>query len=99
MPLIRWEPVGELNTIQHEMNRLFNTFFESTPTGRAGPLLEDDVLTISGEREAEHAQHQGGYDRPERALGGFFPFPDAADPERRGGPRRSRRAGDQNSQA
>ena len=37
MALIRWEPVGELNTIQNEMNRLFNTFFdESTPTGRAG---------------------------------------------------------------
>jgi len=24
MALIRWEPVGELNTIQNEMNRLFN---------------------------------------------------------------------------
>lgn len=37
MALIRWEPVGEPNTIQNEMNRLFNTFFdESTPTGRAG---------------------------------------------------------------
>jgi HSP20 family protein len=29
MALIRWEPVRELNTIQSEMNRLFNTFFES----------------------------------------------------------------------
>jgi HSP20 family protein len=28
MALIRWEPVAELNTIQTEMNRLFNTFFE-----------------------------------------------------------------------
>ena len=28
MALIRWEPVGELNTIQNEMNRLFNTFFD-----------------------------------------------------------------------
>jgi HSP20 family protein len=32
MALIRWEPVRELNTIQSEMNRLFNTFFDS-PTG------------------------------------------------------------------
>ena len=29
MALIRWEPVAELNTIQNEMNRLFNTFFDS----------------------------------------------------------------------
>jgi HSP20 family protein len=37
MALIRWEPVGELSTIQNEMNRLFNTFCDaSTPTGRAG---------------------------------------------------------------
>ena len=37
MALIRWEPVAELNTIQNEMNRLFNTFFDSIspdcPTG------------------------------------------------------------------
>lgn len=39
--------------------------------------LEDNVLTISGEREAEHAQHQEGYDRLERALGGFSPLPHA----------------------
>ncbi len=29
MAIIRWEPVGELNTIQNEMNRLFNTLFDS----------------------------------------------------------------------
>ena len=29
MALIRWEPVRELNTIQSEMNRLFNTYFEA----------------------------------------------------------------------
>jgi HSP20 family protein len=33
MALIRWEPIGELNTIQSEMNRLFNTFFEGAPGG------------------------------------------------------------------
>jgi HSP20 family protein len=35
MALVRWEPVRELNTIQHEMNRLFNTFFD-TSTGPNG---------------------------------------------------------------
>jgi HSP20 family protein len=29
MAMIRWEPIGELNTIQNEMNRLFNTLFDS----------------------------------------------------------------------
>ena len=29
MALIRWEPVRELHTMQSEMNRLFNTFFDS----------------------------------------------------------------------
>jgi HSP20 family protein len=37
MALIRWEPVRELNTIQSEMNRLFNTFFDSpTASGNGG---------------------------------------------------------------
>ena len=31
MALVRWEPVRELSSIQSEMNRLFNTFFD-TPT-------------------------------------------------------------------
>ena len=35
MALIRWEPVRELGTIQNEMNRLFNTLFE-TPTAGNG---------------------------------------------------------------
>jgi HSP20 family protein len=37
MALIRFEPLGELNTIQNEMNRLFNTFFDQPqPAGRGG---------------------------------------------------------------
>ena len=35
MALIRWEPAREINSLQSEMNRLFNTFFD-TPTGSAG---------------------------------------------------------------
>jgi HSP20 family protein len=31
MALVRWEPAAELNTIQSEMNRLFNSLFD-TPT-------------------------------------------------------------------
>jgi len=29
MALIRWEPVREIGTIQNEVNRLFNTFFDT----------------------------------------------------------------------
>jgi HSP20 family protein len=35
MALIRFEPLGELNTIQNEMNRLFNTFFDD-PQAKPG---------------------------------------------------------------
>ncbi|MDQ6744679.1 MAG: Hsp20/alpha crystallin family protein [Actinomycetota bacterium] len=122
MTLIRWEPVRELSTIQNEMNRLFNTFFDPSAqaaggaagsqgarrwmpamdlveTGEAFVLhadlpglseqdvnieLEDGVLTISGERRAEHADHKEGYYRLERAWGSFhrsLTLPDGVDPE------------------
>jgi HSP20 family protein len=119
MALIRWEPVAELNTLQNEMNRLFNTFFDQpAPTGRGGlpgrrwiPAmdlvesgdhyvlradlpglsdedvniqLQDNVLTISGERKTEHETQQEGYYRLERASGAFsrsLSLPDGVDPE------------------
>jgi HSP20 family protein len=119
MALIRWEPVAELNSLQNEMNRLFNTFFDQpAPTGRGGGQarrwipamdlvetgdhyvlradlpglsdeevniqLQDNVLTISGERKAEHETRQEGYYRLERAFGGFsrsLTLPDGIDPD------------------
>jgi HSP20 family protein len=119
MALIRWEPVRELNTIQSEMNRLFNTFFESQQAGGNGgsPMrrwipamdlveteedfvlradlpgvnekdvsieLEDNVLTISGQRKAEHEERKEGYYRVERASGAFsrsLTLPEGVDPE------------------
>ena len=38
MALVRWEPVRELNSLQSEMNRLFNTVFD-TPSGTSGNVL------------------------------------------------------------
>jgi HSP20 family protein len=117
MALIRWEPVRELNTIQSEMNRLFNTFFEGGPANgttaqrRWLPAmdlvetqddfvlradlpglseadvnieLEDNVLTISGERKAEHQEQKEGYYRVERAWGTFsrsLTLPEGVNPE------------------
>jgi HSP20 family protein len=118
MALIRWEPVRELNTIQNEMNRLFNTFFESPAPGNSGTAqarrwlpamdlvetddhfvlradlpglseedvkieLEDNVLTVSGERKAEHEERKEGYYRVERASGTFarsLTLPEGVDP-------------------
>jgi HSP20 family protein len=120
MALIRWEPVRELNTIQNEMNRLFNTFFETTGSQSSGhgsarrwlPAMdlvesgdqfilradlpglsendvniefEDNVLTISGERKAEHEERKEGYYRLERASGAFsrsLTLPEGVDPEK-----------------
>jgi HSP20 family protein len=121
MALIRWEPVAELNTIQNEMNRLFNTFFDQPAQAGRGngngtlrrwlpPMdlvetanhyvlradlpglsdgdvniqLEDNVLTISGERNTEHEDQQEGYYRLERAFGAFsrsLTLPDGVDPD------------------
>jgi HSP20 family protein len=118
MSLIRWEPIAELNTIQNEMNRLFNTFFDQpASTARGGAparrwipamdlvetadhyvvradlpgvsdedvdvQLQDNVLTISGERKAEQQTTQEGYYRLERAAGAFsraLTLPDGVDP-------------------
>jgi HSP20 family protein len=118
MALIRWEPVGELNTIQNEMNRLFNTLFDSpAQASREGSAvrrwipamdlvetaesyvlradlpglskadvnieLEDNVLTISGERKAEREDRNEGYYRIERASGAFsrsLTLPEGVDP-------------------
>src|SRR5947209_19033418 len=119
MALIRWEPVRELNTIQSEMNRLFNTFFDTPATAGNGAStlrrwlpamdlletendfvlradlpglseedvnieLEDSVLTISGERKAEHEERKEGYYRVERASGNFsrsLTLPEGINPE------------------
>ena len=118
MALIRWEPVAELNSIQNEMNRLFNSFFEQPAPGRGNGgarrwmpamdlvetadhyvlradlpglsdedvnvQLEDNMLTISGERKAEHESEQEGYYRLERAFGAFsrsLTLPDGVEPD------------------
>jgi HSP20 family protein len=116
MALVRWEPMRELNTLQTEMNRLFNTFFdeggkdgERRRWAPAVDLLErehslvlradlpglkeddvqievrDNVLTISGERQAESEDSEQGYYRIERAFGSFsrsLTLPDGVDADK-----------------
>jgi HSP20 family protein len=117
MALIRWEPARELGTIQNEMNRLFNTFFDGPSPATSGVYrrwipamdlvetendfvlradlpglsesdvkieVEDNLLTVSGERKAEHEERKDGYVRIERSSGSFrrtLTLPEGVDPE------------------
>jgi HSP20 family protein len=117
MAIVRWEPWRELGALQTEMNRLFNTAFES-PAGNGGGTLrrwmpamdvleagdhfllrldlpgvsqdqvsielDDQTLTISGERTFEHEASKDGFQRVERASGAFqrsLTLPQGIDPE------------------
>ena len=116
MTIVRWEPLRELGALQTEMNRLFNTAFES-PGGNGGTLrrwvpamdvleasdhfllrldlpgvaeeavnveLDDQTLSISGERSVERETAKDGYQRVERASGAFqrsLTLPQGIDPE------------------
>jgi HSP20 family protein len=106
MALVRWDPARELDLLQGDMNRLFDTFFQGrgvgTPANGATrrwipPMdlaetddefvlradlpgldkddleieVKDRVLTISGEREAEHEDRSQGFHRVERSFGRF----------------------------
>jgi len=116
MAIVRWDPTREVDSLQSEVNRLFDTFFGGQPTnGRMRrwvppmdlvetddhlvlkadlPGLErddvsievkDGVLTVSGERRAEHEARTDGYYRVERAFGGFsrsLTLPEHVDAER-----------------
>jgi HSP20 family protein len=117
MALVRWDPARELDLLQGDMNRLFDTFFQGRGVGAAAPngsrrwippmdLVEaddefvlradlpgldrddlqievkDNVLTISGERRAEHEDRKEGYHRVERSFGRFsrsLDLPDGID--------------------
>jgi HSP20 family protein len=117
MALIRWEPARELGTIQNEMNRLFNSFFDTPTPGNSGAYrrwipamdlvetegefvlradlpglseedvnieLEDNVLTVSGERKSEHEDRKEGFYRVERSYGSFrrsLTLPEGIEPD------------------
>jgi HSP20 family protein len=116
MTIVRWEPLRELSSLQTEMNRLFNTAFDTPGGGNGGARrwtpamdlvetdehfvlradlpgmteadvsieLEDNVLTVSGERKAEHEEKREGFYRVERAFGTFsraLTLPQGIDPE------------------
>ncbi len=115
MALVRWDPIRELDSLQGDMNRLFDRFFEGRTdrTSRRwipamdlvetddhlvlrGDLpgmteddvnieIKDNVLTVSGERKAEHEDKGEGYHRVERSFGSFsrsLSLPQGIDPDK-----------------
>jgi HSP20 family protein len=117
MALVRWEPVREISSIQSEMNRLFNSFFDTPTTGNGSAArrwlpamdvvetddhfvltadlpglseedvnieIEENVLTVSGERKAQHEEKREGFVRVERSYGSFrrsLTLPEGVDAE------------------
>jgi HSP20 family protein len=106
MALVRWDPARELDALQGDMNRLFDSFFgrrEGTPANSYGsrrwipPMdlvetednlvlradlpgvdrdeieieIKDGILTVSGERKAQHEEKREGFHRVERSFGRF----------------------------
>jgi HSP20 family protein len=114
MAIVRWDPAREVDSLQGEVNRVFDAFFGNSAGTRArrwvpamdlveteGELVlkadlpglsqddveievKDRVLTVSGERKAEHKEKSEGFYRVERAFGSFsrsLSLPDGVDAE------------------
>ncbi|HEX8050136.1 MAG TPA: Hsp20/alpha crystallin family protein [Solirubrobacterales bacterium] len=119
MALVRWDPGRELDALQGDMNRLFDSFF-GRRDGAGGsaygatrrwipPMdlvetedhlvlradlpgldrddinieVKDGVLTVSGERKAQHETQREGFHRVERSFGRFnrsLELPKGVDP-------------------
>jgi HSP20 family protein len=107
MALVRWDPARELDALQGDMNRLFDSFFgrrdgvaaangfgsrrwippmdvvetedhlvlraDLPGLGRDDIEIEvkEGILTISGERKAQHEEKREGFHRVERSFGRF----------------------------
>lgn len=104
MAIVRWDPGRDIDSLQGDVNRLFDSFFGRRDVGQANSLrrwvpamdlaetdeqlvlradlpgmergdidieVKDNVLTISGERKAEHEKKGEGFHRIERSFGRF----------------------------
>jgi HSP20 family protein len=81
--LRRWIPAMDL--VETEENFVLRADLPGLSEGDVNIELEDNVLTISGERKAQHEERKEGYYRVERAFGSFarsLTLPEGVDPER-----------------
>src|SRR3954468_23660080 len=54
MTIVRWEPLRELNSLQSEMNRLFNTVFDTPSNGSGGNVLRRWIPAMDLVESADH---------------------------------------------
>jgi HSP20 family protein len=54
MAIVRWEPFRELGTLQNEMNRLFNTVFDTPSPGNGGSTLRRWMPAMDLVETADH---------------------------------------------
>jgi HSP20 family protein len=101
MAIVRWDPSRDIDSLQSEFNRVFDSFLGNSAgsgarrwvpamdlvesddhlvlradlpglsTDDVNIEVKDNVLTVSGERRAEHTDKSDGYYRVERAFGSF----------------------------
>jgi HSP20 family protein len=78
----RWIPAMDL--VETDDHFVLKADLPGLSEGDVSIELEDNVLTVSGERKAEHEDKREGYVRVERAYGAFrrsLTLPDGVDPE------------------
>jgi HSP20 family protein len=78
----RWVPAMDL--VETEAHFVLRADLPGLTEEDVAIELEDSVLTLSGERKAEHEEKQEGYYRVERAFGSFsrsLTLPKGIDPE------------------
>jgi HSP20 family protein len=78
----RWIPAMDL--VETEDHFVLKADLPGLSEGDVSLEVEDNVLTVSGERKAEHEDKREGYVRVERAYGAFrrsLTLPEGIDPE------------------
>jgi HSP20 family protein len=78
----RWTPA--MDVVETEDHFVLRADLPGLTEGDVNIELEDNVLTVSGERKAEHEEKREGYYRVERASGSFsrsLTLPKGIDPE------------------
>src|SRR5689334_14537955 len=80
--LRRWMPAMDL--VETDDQFVLRADLPGLSEGDVNIEVEDGVLTVSGERKAEHEEKKEGYYRVERSFGSFrrsLTLPDGVDPE------------------
>jgi HSP20 family protein len=79
----RWVPPVDL--VEADDHFVLKADLPGLAEGDVSIEVQDGTLTISGERKAEHEEHERGWYRIERAFGSFsrsLTLPDGVDPDR-----------------